>query len=414
MTWDQMWQWMVSQGLITGDANYYISGQAQEAEYGHAIETAYRASNDTQRRQLVDWMWSTGLYSGDATYWYQDRGDEAVYLNSPSSGLASVAGSTPTPAPEGPAPSDPTPGPSTPGESGEVVEPEPGTPVGPGGSGDTGNDQAGLSETDLAAIYYWMPAGALSLFIDTYIQKGADAAWAAVRQSDQYEVWFPGNMDSNGNIRYAEDQYNGIRESYRDVMRAVGLEPTAIAELEQRFVDLMEGEVSPNEFMGRVEQVYTRIVSASDQIKEYYASQYGIEGLETGDLLFAALDPSFGRLTLEENFRIAEVGGAAAESGFDIDAGMAELLSERGLNLPAARQTFGTAQHLVPLMDVLAQRHFDPDDDFDINEFLQAEVFKDPTQNLRMRRLMAQERSNFAQSSGFSTSNGRITGLTAN
>ena len=433
MNWDQVWNWMVSEGLIVGDPNYYILGQAQGWEYGHAITTAYSAANDAQRKQLIDYLWSTGLYSGDPTYWYTDRGDEVAYLDAPSQGMVSlpytdggvdpadptgprtnepIGGEAQQPDPLEPTTPDPNPTDEQPVE--DPTEPaEPPAPEDPGGTGDTGNETAGLSRQDLADIYYWMPAGALSVFIDTYVERGADAAWAAVRQHPDYEVWFPGNMDENGNIRYPEDQYAGVRESYRDVMRAAGIEPTAIAEMEAKFVDLMEGEVSPNEFMSRVESVYNRIVVASDQIKQYYADQYGIDGLTTEDLLFAAMDPSFGRLTLEENFRIAEVGGAAAESGFDVDAATAELLSERGLNLPAARELFGNAQYLVPLMDILANRHYDPNDEFDLNDFLGAEVFNDPVQNLRMRRLMSQERSNFAQSAGFATSGGRITGLTA-
>ena len=419
------WAWIISQGLIQGSATHYEQeGYLQDWEYGKAIQYAYSAANDAQRKQLIDMLWATGGFQGDQTYWYTARPDEINSLASAATANYTLLQGSPTAAPApapgtSPTPADPTTPPSTPGtEPTTPTAPPPGSdpatppPTDPG-PGDSGNEQEGLSRSDLQAIYYWLPAGALSTFIDAYIDKGADAAWAAVRQSPNYETWFPGNMDDNGNIRYPEDQYAGTREAYRDVMRAVGLEPTAIAQLEGKFVDLMEGEVSPNEFMARVESTYNRIVVASDQIKEFYASQYGIQGLSTQDLLFAAMDPEFGRLTFEENFRIAEVGGAAAESGFDISSATAELISERGVNLPAAREMFGRAQYLVPIMDALAQRHNDPDDDFDINEFLGSEVFNDPTQNLRMRRLVAQERSNFAQSGGFTTSNGRITGPTA-
>lgn len=422
------WEWLVRHGLIEGDPNYYASGQATSAEYAHAIETAYRAADDVERKELVNMLWSTGKFAGDPSYWYTYRGNEIGDLGRAASSLsaddtsafndpANRTGETPTSAEAEARENDEAAEAAAAATSGEETgtgETTPGEPA-PGVTPPATNAPAGdtgLSRSDLQAIYYWMPAGALAVFIDAYIDKGKDAAYAAIRQHPDYEVWFPGNMDDNGNIRYAEDQYAGVRESYRDVMRSVGLEPGAIAALEAKFVDLMEGEVSPPEFQARVDGVYNRIISASEQIKQYYADYHGIGGLETVDLLFAALDPEFGRLTFEEDFRIAEVGGAAAESGFGIDATMAELISDKGVNLAAARDLFGSAQHLVPILDMLAQRHYDPDDDFDITEFVSSEVFNDPAQNLRMRRLLARERSTFGRTGSFAKEGEAISGLT--
>lgn len=426
------WEWLVQQGLISGDWRYYAEGGADSAAYSHAIQEAYQNADDAQRRTLVDMLWATGKFAGSASYWYTKRtaeiGDLAAAAGGLTIGDTAGAGNT-VPEPSG----EPGTG-RTPETLEEEVraeeeaaaaaaaaaagqppdpttippgEPAPGVPAAGGG----GSADAGLSRSDLQAIYYWLPAGALSVFVDTYIDKGADAAWAAVRQHGNYEVWFPGNMDDNGNIRYQEDRYQAVRESYRDVMRSVGIESGNISAMEGKFVELMEGEVSPDEFQFRVDQTYNRIVSASEQIKQYYADEHGISGLSTQDLLFAAMDPEFGRLTLEEGFRIAEVGGAALESGFDIEGQLANLISDRGVNLAAARELFGTAQHLVPILDTLAQRHNDPDDDFDIQEFVTSEVFNDPAMNLRMRRLMASERGAFSRTGSFVNNGDAITGL---
>lgn len=412
------WQILVEMGYIEGDWTYYAEGRATAAEYAHAIEVAYRwASSDAQRKLLIDMLWSTGKFAGDPTYWYTFREGEIGDLAAAGSTLTAADSSggntfTPDPNPEEPDEGQ-TPTTETPTEEPGTGESTPGEPT-PGVSAPATNAPAadeGLSVSDLQDIYYWMPPGALSVFIDAYIAKGKDAAYAAIRQHPDYEVWFPGNMDDNGNIRYAEDQYAGVRESYRDVMRSVGLEPGRIAALEAKFIDLMEGEVSPTEFQARVDAVYNRIISASTQIKAFYAEEYGIGGLDTEDLLFAAMDPEFGRLTLEEGFRIAEVGGAAAESGFDIEGDYAELISDKGINLAAARDLFGSAQHLVPVLDMLAQRHYDPDDDFDLTEFVSSEVFNDPAQNLRMRRLLARERSTFGRTGSFVKQGEAITGL---
>jgi hypothetical protein len=67
-------------------------------------------------------------------------------------------------------------------------------------------------------------------------------------------------------------------------------------------------------------------------------------------------------------------------------------------------------------MNVLAKRHADPDDTFDLNEFVASEIYDDPEQRRRIRRLVSQERSLFAnigaQTQFSRTRVGGITGLT--
>jgi hypothetical protein len=54
-----------------------------------------------------------------------------------------------------------------------------------------------------------------------------------------------------------------------------------------------------------------------------------------------------------------------------------------------------SAANLVPALNVLTRRHADPDDTFDLEEFVAADLFEDPTQRRRMRRLVNQERASF-------------------
>jgi hypothetical protein len=86
------WEWMVSQGLIAGDPNYYSSGKATADEFSNAIKTAYLNADDSNRRQLVDQLWSTGYFTGSKEYWYEDRSDEAGSLASAATKMAKVTG----------------------------------------------------------------------------------------------------------------------------------------------------------------------------------------------------------------------------------------------------------------------------------------------------------------------------------
>lgn len=73
-----MWQWMIDQGLIEGEAAYYEDTTTTPGSaYSHAVEVAYKAANDEQRKQLVDLLWETGYFEGDKTHWYTDRSESA-------------------------------------------------------------------------------------------------------------------------------------------------------------------------------------------------------------------------------------------------------------------------------------------------------------------------------------------------
>jgi hypothetical protein len=97
---------------------------------------------------------------------------------------------------------------------------------------------------------------------------------------------------------------------------------------------------------------------------------------------------------------ISQIGAAASEHGFGIGLLAAEALVNRDVDIFTARRFFGEAEAMVPVLGTLAARHNDPDDDFDLGEFTQAEIMNDPEQRRRIRRLLAQERSSFVQGSG--------------
>ena len=263
---------------------------------------------------------------------------------------------------------------------------------------------------EMNLIYDWLPSGAIDLWINEWVESGnTDAAWAVIRNDSQYEKWFPGNLTEDGRVRYPEENYAAAVEGYRDVYRAYGLSESLI---DGRIGDLIRGEVSPTEFSARVGNMWSRVVSASESIQQYYADTYGVNGLTPQALLAGALDPDVGDQILDGRISVAEIGGEALGSGFAISAGRVEELVAEGMNKSQADQLFGEAERLVPILDVLARRHNDPDDDFDIEEFLNAEFFRDPVQNLRTQRLVAQERAQFT--SGVSTrrdESGAMTGL---
>ena len=278
---------------------------------------------------------------------------------------------------------------------------------GTSGSGATTNSR---TIDELMVLYDWLPPDALDAFIEAYTEYGALAAWDAVRNDPRYETWFPGNLGPDGRPRYSEDVYAATRAGYEDVLRSMGFQNTDI--FYDQITNLIAGEVSPSEFADRAFDVYDRVVSSSEGVRRYYAENFGL-GLTTQALLAGALDPTLGDRILRGEVTEAQIGGSAYDYGFNLNPEFVSQLADRGLEYGAAQNLFGQASNLVPILDVLAKRHNDPDDDFDIYEFLDSEFFSDPAQNLRMRRLMAAERSAFANTGSFATEGSALTGLTA-
>lgn len=261
--------------------------------------------------------------------------------------------------------------------------------------------------------YPSIPDAALRVYADAFVEGGEAQAWAVVRADPNYDQWFPGNKTPEGEVRYAEVNYQAARESYEDVLRSAGIYSTNL--FQDRITELMEGEVSSDEFSQRVSQVYDRVVARSDEVQQFYSTNYGIGGLSTEALLAGALDPTVGDQILAGQIAAAEIGGQAAASGYTFTAQRVEELAREGMTWQSAGETFKEAETFVPIINTLVERHNDPDDDFDVEEFLAADFFRDPTQNLRIRRVMAQERALFNRTGSFvqDRRTGGLTGLVA-
>lgn len=268
---------------------------------------------------------------------------------------------------------------------------------------------------DLQVAYGWLPPAALQIFIDAWPESGnALVAWGAVRNDPRYEQWFPGNMTDDGRPRYAEYQYAAVVASYDDVFRAAGIEGQALDLMRESYATLIAGDVSPTELESlRVKPMYDRVIIASDAIRQYYSDTFNV-GLSDMDLLTAAMNPALGDKVLSQQISFAEIGGEAAESGFSLGLQQVQdLAAVVGFDRERANEIFQSAEEIIPMMNVLTRRHNDPDDEFDIENFIASEVFENPQERYRMRRNLAQERALFraGRSRYAQDARGSLTGL---
>ncbi len=263
----------------------------------------------------------------------------------------------------------------------------------------------------IAQQYPWMNPEMLDAYIGSWGEfEDTSLAISAVRATNSYKTTFPGNFDPvSGEVRMSESEYFATKAAFDSTLEGIGVNAE---HFQDEWEAALEGEVSPNEMLTRIESAYERIVQSAPEIMEFYSTEYGIEMTQAA-ILASALSPRIGQLILDKQISIAEIGGSALQRGFDISGAFAEQLSQvEGLD---EDQFFGQARGLIPAINVLQARHDDPDDKFDLEDVSAAFLFDDPETRRRIRRLQAQESSTFTGGATIDyqrTREGGVAGLT--
>jgi len=261
---------------------------------------------------------------------------------------------------------------------------------------------------EIQLLFPQLPAELVQVYADAYVEYGdADLALSSMRAAPAYDTYFAGNRRTDGTLRYTETDYATYHDRFRYALMSVNVNPDLF---ENQFGALIAGDVSINEFEARVDTVYERVIDRAPEIRQELEQYYGF-GLTDSAIIASAIDPNIGNQILERRISVAEIGAEASLRGYGIDLGFAERIYGRGIDRSTAGETFAAAAEQVPILDVLARRHADPNDNFSLEDFTAASLFDDPFERRRIRRLLAQEKSLFSGSTGFVTEGRQVTGL---
>ena len=267
--------------------------------------------------------------------------------------------------------------------------------------------------TEAKALYPFLPEGLLTLFQEKYVDfdKNIDLALGAVRQDTQYDNYFPGNKRADDSIRISEVEYGAVIESYKDSLSKFGVNPDVFAD---NFGQLIEGDVSPTEFQSRLNTVYSGIEQNIPEVKQYYADNFDID-LSEESIFAAAVDTTVGDAILSGQITQAQIAGEATARGMSLPQAQLEKLQRFGVTQQDARQIFQAAQQQVPRLQELQRRGgraVSEEDIFELEEFTEAGVYKDPEEIEQIKMLEAEEKSRFSPIGGAARKGGRVTGLT--
>jgi len=272
------------------------------------------------------------------------------------------------------------------------------------------------------ALLPWLPETLIQTYADSFAEtQNADIAIAEVRKSPEYAQVFPKNIRDDGTVRLSEQDYAAVKESFGLTLEDYGLNPEYF---QDTFADLIEVGVAPNEFRARVEAARSGIVENVPAVKEYYRTNFGMD-LNDNQIFASIIDPAVGDAIIEGRITQAQIGGEAAARGFALSPEETQALERAGLTQSQARQLFAQAEAEVPRLAELTRR-FQPEaveepritpeglverPDYDIEEFIQAQVFGSAEERERIQRLQAQEESEFTPTTGALRAGRRVRGL---
>jgi len=215
-----------------------------------------------------------------------------------------------------------------------------------------------------------LPDELLDIYVNAYTESGNDEqqAISAVRTSNAYQQYFPGNLNPDGvTTKYTESEYSQLIDGYKRKFEAIGINPEIILSNERK-KQLVENVTSPDELGARINTVYTNILSGIPQVKEYYQRNFG-RTLTDEEIIASAIDPQIGqqivagtiaaRDVVSQNVIRAQIGGQALLAGTDISIEAVEALRQQGLDPQQARAAFNRVQNIQ--QQALAQGRDIPD-----------------------------------------------------
>lgn len=260
----------------------------------------------------------------------------------------------------------------------------------------------------VAQLLPFLPAELAAIYADAWVQSGdRDIALATLNASPELETHFPGIKRPNGSLRLSILEYIGTIAGYEDVLLEVGVNPGVFT---SQMADSIAGEKSVNEFRADVQAVESRIASQQDELIQVYGDFYGI-GYDKASLIASVLSPDIGQAIIDRRITIAEIGGEAALSGFNINRVTATRLQQFGVDRQTGRQTFRTAAEVLPGLSAAGLRQ--GEGEVGLSDFLAAEVEGDVKQRRRLRRTIAGEKSDFTENLLFEGTEGALKGLRA-
>jgi len=217
-----------------------------------------------------------------------------------------------------------------------------------------------------------------------------------LQETEEYKTRFAANEEriKKGLQVLTAGEYLAAEDSYRQILRAYGLNEFATDAYVQKFI---ENDVSSSELSNRVATAVQRVQNADPTVLKTLKDYYGIG---EADAVGYILDPNQQINKIERQVAAAEIGTAARIQGIEAGVGVAEQLAAQGISQAEARKGYATIADILPTAEKLSQIYGEVETTYGLAEAEQ-EVFNQLASAQRRReQLMKREMAQFSGQSG--------------
>ena len=272
-------------------------------------------------------------------------------------------------------------GPGTPNPNGAVnpgMEPSTG-----GGPSTTVTNEAAMAIA--RSLFSFFPEAVLKEYAKAWV-KYADPqlAIAEVRTTSAWENEFGYLKRDDGTLIMSEGEALSTQASYRETLQEVGITDTE--QFNQKFKDLVSGEVSAAEFQQRVDLVYNQVIDQIPEVERLYRERYGLD-IDAPTVFGALIDPDISDKVLKGDIQTLQLQAQASIRGFTQGFARFEELRKAGLTAERAGQLYEAAQPTMQLAQGIGR-------ELDIKT-LEDAALGDTSAQKRVQRVQAQIQSEY-------------------
>ena len=253
------------------------------------------------------------------------------------------------------------------------------------------------------SLFSFFPEAVLKEYAKSWV-KYADPqlAIAEVRTTSAWENEFGYLKRDDGTLIMSEGEALSTQASYRETLQEVGITDTE--QFNQKFKDLVSGEVSAAEFQQRVDLVYNQVIDQIPEVERLYRERYGLD-IDAPTVFGALIDPDISDKVLKGDIQTLQLQAQASIRGFTQGFARFEELRKAGLTTERAAQIYEAAQPTIDLATSVGR-------ELDISTLEEA-ALGDVTSQRRLARIQAEIQSEIggADLGAARTRTGEIVGL---
>ena len=253
------------------------------------------------------------------------------------------------------------------------------------------------------SLFSFFPEAVLKEYAKSWV-KYADPqlAIAEVRTTSAWENEFGYLQRDDGTLIMSEGEALSPQASYRETLQEVGITDTE--QFNQKFKDLVSGEVSAAEFQQRVDLVYNQVIDQIPEVERLYRERYGLD-IDAPTVFGALIDPDISDKVLKGDIQTLQLQAQASIRGFTQNFARFEELRKAGLTTERAAQIYEAAQPTIDLATSVGR-------ELDISTLEEA-ALGDVTSQRRLARIQAEIQSEIggADLGAARTRTGEIVGL---